>query len=443
MKILLISVGGSDIPVVTSIKSIRPDKVIFFCTGDKLGSRVTVDGDGLVCGDFQDGKRVNTRPNIVVQTQLNPSQVYVEEVEADNPFDTYDKALKRMEDFPGEDFIIDYTGGTKSMSAGLWGASTEVSNCSLVIVKGPRINLEKVRGEHSRVQRFERNVILGKRLLQSAKTLLSDRKYDSAYVLLHDMLSLEGVSENEKLDQIRYLVSVYRDWDRFEYEAALETMEVYCKLYRPDRDLVQYKMTLERLVDAKEMYVQFKQQSYSSKRIANGFVLINDLLMNASRKAAERCYDDAVSRLYRAAEMYAQFALLRCQVITADVNLDELPGLPAERKAYYEEKRNEKGKIQIGMKDGYDLLQDLGQPVGEVWERWKKKIIQVLQLRNYSFLAHGMNPIKEHEYLECKEAIWSFISECDALDAALSKAKIGLRFYNDLPNSFMDLEDAN
>lgn len=81
MKVLLITVGGSDIPVVTSIKSLKPDRVIFFCTSGKIGSRSTIDGEGLVCGDYVNRQRTNLRPNIMKQTGLTKEQTVIVEVD--------------------------------------------------------------------------------------------------------------------------------------------------------------------------------------------------------------------------------------------------------------------------------------------------------------------------------------------------------------------------
>jgi len=39
-KILIVSVGGSCEPVVTSINQIKPDRVIFLCSGGKKSSKI-------------------------------------------------------------------------------------------------------------------------------------------------------------------------------------------------------------------------------------------------------------------------------------------------------------------------------------------------------------------------------------------------------------------
>ncbi len=434
MRVLLITVGGSDEPVVTSINSIKPDKIIFMCTGEKFGSRVTVDGDGLVCGDFVNSKRINSRPNIIIQTGMSIENVTIIEVEADNPYDTYSKALEIIQKHQNDEIIVDFTGGTKSMSAGLWGASTEIPDCSFILVKGPRVNLEKVRGNLSCIQRFDKNVILGKRQIETVKSLVGKQSYESALIIVKEITTFDGINSHEGLEQLRYFLTIFAQWDNFEYEAAKETMYMYVQLYTPEPEIIYYKRVLESLVPAKEIFLKFEQKTYSTKQVLNGFKMVYDLLRNAERKAANRHYDDAVSRIYRATEMYAQFALLTNKIQTSDVNLELLQNINPQRFSYYEGKRNEKGQIQIGLKDSYDLLEDMKHPIGKVWCEHKYKVLDAIKLRNDSFLAHGMNPIEEKHYKKFKSAIWKFIEQCDESNKDLVKGKIGLNYYKDLPD---------
>jgi len=38
-KILLITVGGSHQPIITSIQELKPDRVVFICSDDSNGSK--------------------------------------------------------------------------------------------------------------------------------------------------------------------------------------------------------------------------------------------------------------------------------------------------------------------------------------------------------------------------------------------------------------------
>jgi len=53
LKFLVITVGGSCAPILTSIRQNKPDKIFFICSDDtetSRGSYRTVEGSGNVCG---------------------------------------------------------------------------------------------------------------------------------------------------------------------------------------------------------------------------------------------------------------------------------------------------------------------------------------------------------------------------------------------------------
>jgi hypothetical protein len=55
--------------------------------------------------------------------------------------------------------------------------------------------------------------------------------------------------------------------------------------------------------------------------------------------------------------------------------------------------------------------------------------VNILSRRNYSFLAHGLQPVTGKDYREMRGAIWEFICECDEAQ----QIKEGLRMARQLP----------
>jgi hypothetical protein len=113
MRVLAITVGGSPDPVVQSIRDHSPDFVLFFVTkGPNGGSRVQLT-QGPSGG-----------PGILTETRV-PDGKFREVVIEHYDDLAYCYKLMRdtlratQEEFPGSEFIADYTGGTKSMSAAL------------------------------------------------------------------------------------------------------------------------------------------------------------------------------------------------------------------------------------------------------------------------------------------------------------------------------------
>ncbi|WP_334311911.1 hypothetical protein [Aphanizomenon sp. CS-733/32] len=48
-KILLITVGGSHQPIVTAIRDLQPDRVVFICSDSNKGTKSQIIGEGYPC----------------------------------------------------------------------------------------------------------------------------------------------------------------------------------------------------------------------------------------------------------------------------------------------------------------------------------------------------------------------------------------------------------
>ena len=172
-----------------------------------------------------------------------------------------------------------------------------------------------------------------------------------------------------------------------------------------------------------EEFVKVKLESISETDKGHGYELIQDLFLNAQRRAAQGRYDDAVARLYRAIELLAQARLkLGYQINTGDVKLDNLP---ATLQGKYKNKVNNNGKIQLSLRSAYELLVEFNQikrePFGQLFTENKNKIVDFLRIRNNSILAHGFTPVSEGDYKKAQTFFDSFLKDVFSL---LSQAKM-------------------
>lgn len=414
MKILILTVGGSDKPIVYSIKTHCPDFVVFICTDDEgqtKGSRETVNGDGLVCKERASSccgyKEKEDRPSIIRQTELKENAYRIEIVDADSPYDSYKKAEKIINKYLAErhEVISDYTCGTKSMSAGLVMASMEHPECKLIVVTGPRLDLVKVRDGMERVSKIPVNLVYVKRQTALYQSLLGEWNYVAATKVLEEVSNCGYVENEVRFERMLYMSRAFAAWDKFDYSNAVPLID----LYKRDEYIAPYNETLKKINATLDWYESWKPEE---KKKPPGFMLIYDVLLNAERRAMQGKYDDAIARLYRALEMYAQFCLRMGNPRLASDDLD-ISLLPENCKEYFAAKRGPNNKVQIALTDDYNLLVYLKNPVGEVWKRRREKILAVLNKRNFSFLAHGMIPLTEKDYLDVKSVIWTFVKECD------------------------------
>jgi len=153
----------------------------------------------------------------------------------------------------------------------------------------------------------------------------------------------------------------YSCWDRFEHANAFENLRKVCA---PEFSL--NKAFLGKLLDAKG---EEKSIFY-----------IADLISNAIRRGdTERKYDDAVARLYRVMELIAQYRLRGHGIeSTSKVGVDRISTeLRKKWNLVHEE------TVSIGLKKGYELLQSLGDPLGEKAST-DEELMDLLSKRNFS-----------------------------------------------------------
>jgi CRISPR-associated protein (TIGR02710 family) len=323
MTILVLTAGGSHQPLVTAIQSLKPDRVLFLCSDDAptgKGSYAQVAGEGKVIKSNPKLEKPDL-PNVATQTGLLSERYEVLKIQNfDSLQDCYSVAhsiLERLRsENPDAKIVADYTGGTKSMTAGLALAAVDDGSCEINLVTGTRSDLDKVRNRTE----FARPVMVwdlrGHRKLEEVKFRLSRYDYAGAADLLKTMGSMP-VSE-AFLQKITAGISVCRGldaWDRFNHSEAKTLLEPYRKY------LVQESIVLDDLC---------REES------RDPYVHVEDLLLNAERRAVQGRYDDAVARIYRAMELIAQVRLLRTYGIdTADVDLEKVPTQARESLGRY------------------------------------------------------------------------------------------------------------
>jgi CRISPR-associated protein (TIGR02710 family) len=153
------------------------------------------------------------------------------------------------------------------------------------------------------------------------------------------------------------------------------------------------------------------------------YLRVEDLLLNAERRAAQGRYDDAIARIYRALELIAQIRLrTKFEIDTA--NVDPLK-VPEPKRAALERHRSETGNIQLPLFAAWSLLAAMNnEPLGAWFAKSRSCVQDFLGTRNFSILAHGDRPIDQQTYQSvgsrglalCREALAS-IPERKKLDA--------------------------
>ena len=411
MKILLLTVGGSCEPLVESVLKNNPDKIYFICSGGGKSSRRIVAEEGHVCGK---DPRNPDEPNILTQVNIDPSETERYEIieidDFDNPNSCYETCFNLIstikKDHFSADIIADYTGGTKSMTAGLIMTAMDDPSITLCVITGKRKDLIRVASGTQQKRLISVKLPFLERQFKAAVTLADRYDYAGCLQILE---SLSDTSDIPTVIQQKMLKTVslargFKEWDRFDHKKALEILEPFAG------DITDNFLFLKKVIKSRakldQKYEEFYEYQYPSKAY-HGYELVEDLFLNARRKASQRLYDDATGRIYRALEVLVDARLqIEYEIDKNDLDMSKLEKQLASRF--------EQGD-KLGLKEGFNFLLELNENDELAVEYIKKKnqIDNSLSIRNSSFFAHGYTPIsveKFEDFLSIAEDLyWSFV----------------------------------
>ncbi|PLZ91536.1 TIGR02710 family CRISPR-associated protein [Fischerella muscicola CCMEE 5323] len=411
-KILLVTVGGSHQPIVTAIRALQPDRVIFVCSDGSKGSKSQVIGEGSPCEVRRGTEVIERLPNIPTQVGLSDRfQQDRDLILIQEPDDLSECYLKTslcirsiQQELPDAQTMADYTGGTKSMSVGLAMAALDYQ-VTLYVTTTVRTNIIKIERGELPGQATVAPVVAQRTLGQFLPIFLQQYNYPAAIAQLKRLLSsMELPPETTRQIRTLYACCCGLDaWDRFEHREALEFFESQMKY----PEIRQLGLFLKRVINSRGQIDE--KFDFSNSTVGHGYEIVQDLILNAERRAAQERYDDAVGRLYRALELLAQICLLKSYGIkTGDVDIQQLP--ESLRDEYEQKRSSVKKKIQLALKDSYELLSKLpDDPIGQLYQQNANKIINALEVRNNSLFAHGFQPITSSDYEDVSKVFVNFI----------------------------------
>lgn len=381
-QILLSTVGGSHQPIVSAINELRPDFVVFICTGKdpatgRTGSDSQIEGRGnCIKAHPHDDKP--TLPSIPNQTGLLPEQYQVVLTLSDDLDRIYLDCHRTIEEisqrFPDARIVADFTGGTKSMSAGLIMAALEHPDVDLQLVTGSRADLVKVQDGSQFAALANSEQIRFQRLIAPYKQAWSRFAYSEAEAGLKQLKPPSNSELRGQYTRFRELSRAFAEWDNFNHHLAFDILQTYA-----NKELSPY-LTIARTLN----------DSNSARCDA---ARLFDLYCNAERRAEQGRYDDAVARVYRLIEWTAQWLLkIHCGLDTSDVKETEIPeGIKLTQ--------NQQNQWQAGLFNAWQLVRLKTQgAAAQFIQREENRLLDHLKIRNHSILAHGFEPVKQSDW---------------------------------------------
>jgi CRISPR-associated protein (TIGR02710 family) len=381
---LICTVGGSHQPIVTAINELQPEQVIFICTDKdpatgQPGSEKQITGKGnCIKAKFSDEN--DNLPNIPSQTGLEVGQYQVYLTPSDDLDGIYQTCVDAIQQaysqFPNAMISADYTGGTKSMSAGLAMAAMEFPNVQLQLVTGARKDLQKVHdGQYAATANSQQ--IRYQRQIAPYQQAWQRYAYAEAQAGISQIKPPTSIDIRGQYNQFKDLSKAFAEWDNFNHREAREILGIYAP----------------KLPENFKTYLAISQRLNDTNPQKREAARLWDLYLNAQRRAAQGRYDDAVARVYRLIEWTAQWILeSQCNIKTADVAVEQIPeGVHLSQ--------NKKGQWQAGLFNAWQLVSLKTQGVAaEFFKTQQDNLSNHLQIRNFSILAHGFEPVSAENW---------------------------------------------
>lgn len=422
LTVLIVTVGGSHQPVVKALEVHQPDYVVFLCSEDQRTPRVPGSWHSVV----DEGPTCSARygeppslPNVRVQAGLEAVPHDVVRITAIDDLPacytvasvTYDAIRCRLLRVR---LIADYTGGTKSMSAGLAAAALDDGQGDVSVVSGERTTLVKVEDGLSHLRTMDASGVQVRRQLKRAAALMKVYDYAAIEAIARELGRERLASAEADVVQRLAALSVgFGAWDRFDHALARRTLLPYRAYFIEPLKFLDAVCCARRFMEQPRLALPQGAGSAGSvaaleygpgldKEKGSGFEIAEDLLLNAERCAARRRFDDAVGRLYRAAELTMQIHFRRrYDLWTGELVVAGLP--PAAREKVT---ANEQGLAMVSLRAGYDLLAHFDDdPLYAVYAPRRKAIINALTCRNNSLFAHGFRPLGAADYREVEREL--------------------------------------
>ncbi|HDO41719.1 MAG TPA: TIGR02710 family CRISPR-associated protein, partial [Candidatus Bathyarchaeota archaeon] len=190
-----------------------------------------------------------------------------------------------------ENLTIDYTSGTKAMTAGLAVLATIFGADELSYITGKR-KAGIVQPGTEQIVPIRPYFIVAEQKMREAIRFFNRNQFSATITILEQTRkTIRDPKIIKQTTPLLQLAKAYEQWDKFHHEKAFKTMK---------------KIKIPELAGNK----QFLGQLIGNLRREDGKpepYYVADLINNAERRAGESKYDDAVARLYRTIELIAQY----------------------------------------------------------------------------------------------------------------------------------------
>lgn len=457
---LILSVGTSYEPLILNISLLKPRKILFLYTKEtETILNKIVNYLKLEVTDY-DKSLVDSTDSLTVYQKIK--QVYI----------SWDKPEK---------VYIDFTGGTKTMSAAAALAG------SLINVQLVYVGTEKYLRDFRKPEPGSENLyfidnpieVFGDIELEKIFALIERHNYAGAAGKLNKLKeSIPDPLNRQQINFVYLLIKAYEHWDALEFQPACELMNQLLK--ELDRDycvhkkiiMMDFRVTLRNQLKILEYLDKIPELVYQKKQrsiLTNRSIIISlmfTMYENALRREKEEKYDMATLLLYRLLEMIEQRRLITYGIYIShpeyeNINFSkaskEYQQLQIKEQLQLLKEKNQNLKKElfsrvdrdylpapIALLDGYILLAALGDGILMVRDgipsNMLKRIRSMVSLRNNSIFAHGLGPVGEKDFKKFRDFVEELFKHfCEIEEIEFVKSEKNYNFLNPINSRYFKL----
>ncbi len=303
---------------------------------------------------------------------------------------------------------VDFTSGTKAMSAGAILAAVSSGVKHLRYIAGERVH-GTVQAGFENIQTLYPTRYHSFHNLEHARQNLCSLRYSAALDLLQEIpANALPTSHRDSVEVLQQLTEAWQAWDLFHHTQAADIFKKIDTVPDYLKEFAFNKGNLSTLINLGKALSPDKANAKPSFTLD----VLADLYNNAERRFREGKYDDASARLYRLTEMCAQYALQRHNIDSSRVREDQVPE-PCRGNYCFEYDKEKNTKLaKLGLQKSYELLQVLDDSLGTEFKQMKE-LNNLLVTRNQSILAHGIKPINRSTCQKFQDHVYNLLNHLD------------------------------
>ena len=395
-RLWIATVGGAPAPLAKSLAHWQPAKAVFL-PSEQTASQIA---EVILPQAAEEGCALSPgqMDTVLLPDAQDPTsciQTIAERVQS-----TVQEWLARGDDF---DVVVDWTGGTKTMSAALALVAHRWRNTYFSYVGGTsrtKAGIGTVEtGAETVLQYVNSWESLGYSVIEDALYAYRHGAYGAGAQRLRSVLG-QIDKENQTLKSelatlARFLKGVDA-WDKCEYKRAKGEYEACQRNFNNLKSVLpdDRARALQAHIRWAVPYLQTIEKDLDLGKPSRPLCM--DLLANAQRRKEEGRLVDVVARLYHAIEALGQVQLRTAWNL--DASRAPVSDLPPALQDEWRPRQDADGYVKLGLQAVYGALEAWGDPMGTAFQElgWHEKE-SPLSRRNRSIAGHGFEPVREKD----------------------------------------------